>query len=195
MSHASPFRWAAVLGRWQQWGKIKVSCNTNHQVSEIIPPSQLVSEIIPPNKQVAELAPPNLQVSEVTHSAFCSVPSNSAPLTGHARPRLEPASSERYTSDGRDNFQSDLCRQNLSVLNELEGHHPGCMANSDSDRGLPYPLHICTQPTLLSSHSTPLFRGHCSIGGRDTAALEEEIPSLLQKQVIFQIPTSVKGVP
>ena len=45
--------------------KIKVSCSTNQQVSEIIPPNLLVSEITPPNQQVAEITPPNPLVSEI----------------------------------------------------------------------------------------------------------------------------------
>ena len=90
--------------------------------------------------------------------------------------------SERYTSDGRDHLsiQSDLCRQNQSVLNELEGHNPGHMGNSDSDTGLPNPLHIW--PNQCSSPPTPY------LSSEDIAVLEEETLSLLQKQVISQIP-------
>ena len=65
----SPFRWTTPhsSGKVATVGaKIKVSCSTNQQLSEITPPNQLVSEITPPNQQVAELVPPNPQVSEVT---------------------------------------------------------------------------------------------------------------------------------
>ena len=120
-------------------------------------------------------------------SIFCSGLPHSTPSSSWGESTSDPVNPERHTSNGRDHLsvQSDICRQNQPIQAELEGPNSGDLGNSDSDGRLSNTTHFYSQPTL------PSIQPHLS--PEDTAIMEEEIQSLLQKQAISQIPTAIKG--
>jgi len=137
-----------------------------------------VAEVTLPNQQVSEITPPNQQVSDTTgstdssgraQSERCLMPPYNAPFSSYTRAQLS------HTSNGRDHLslQSDLRRQNQTILTEMGSHYPGHMGNSDCDRGLSHSPHVGPQPKLPSSYSPPLLRGLGSIGGGDTVSPAE----------------------
>ena len=170
------------------------------QVSEITPPNQQVAEIEPPsNLQVAEIEPPNQQVSEVTplHVPQISVaePTQHSVLglpIVHLSLVIQDPPWAHLTQRGLLPMAETICHSSQTFAGRLSLFSQNWETITQDTWVIQtvtegYHIPLTSAPNQYSFPPTP------HLSSEDTAVLEEEIKSLLQKQAVCQIPPPVKG--
>ena len=148
-----------------------------HLQSQGLPPNQQVSEVTPPHStQLAPEVPTQVicPVAEPTQHSIMGLP------IVHLSLALKDPPWTLLTQRGIFPMAETICQSSQTFAGrlgsfqvKLAGSNPGAVGHSDSIRGLSHPPHVTSPPALSTLQPSPVQRGHCSTGGRDTISPAE----------------------